>query len=96
MRSVSLWTSAAIAEACKGTAHGDFVADGVTFDSREVVASDLFIAFKGEATACHRFVGTARQQGAAGLLVWVAVQPATLRGASTAFLLQRSQRLRHQ
>lgn len=80
---MSLWTSAAIAEACKGTAHGDFVADGVTFDSREVVAGDLFIALKGEATDGHRFVGTALQRGAAGLLVSEALDAPHVRVADT-------------
>ncbi|WP_313671405.1 UDP-N-acetylmuramoyl-tripeptide--D-alanyl-D-alanine ligase [Sandarakinorhabdus sp.] len=83
MRSVSLWTSAAIAEACQGTAHGDFMADGVTFDSREVVAGDLFIALKGEATDGHRFVGTALQRGAAGLLVSEALDAPHVRVADT-------------
>ena len=80
---MSLWTSAAIAEACQGTAHGDFVADGVTFDSREVVAGDLFIALKGEATDGHRFVGTALQRGAAGLLVSEALDAPHVRVADT-------------
>lgn len=66
---MSLWTSAAIVAATGGTPHGDFAADGVTFDSREVAAGDLFIALKGEATDGHRFVGKALERGAAGLLV---------------------------
>ncbi|WP_310476131.1 UDP-N-acetylmuramoyl-tripeptide--D-alanyl-D-alanine ligase [Sandarakinorhabdus sp.] len=66
---MSLWTSAAIAAATGGATHGDFVANGVTFDSREVAPGDLFIALKGEATDGHRFVGKAVERGAAGLLV---------------------------
>lgn len=65
---MSLWTSAAIAAACGGTANGDFTADGVTFDSREVLAGDLFIALKGETTDGHRFAAKALERGAAGLL----------------------------
>ena len=80
---MSLWTSAAIAEACHGAAAGDFAADGVTFDSREVVAGDLFIALKGEATDGHRFIGKALERGAAGLLVSEAVDAAHIRVADT-------------
>ena len=80
---MSLWTSAAIAEACHGAAAGDFAADGVTFDSREVVAGDLFIALKGEATDGHRFIGKALERGAAGLLVSEAVDAAHIRVANT-------------
>ncbi len=80
---MSLWTSAAIAEACQGAAHDNFVADGVTFDSREVVAGDLFIALKGEATDGHRFIGKALERGAAGLLVSEAVDAAHIRVADT-------------
>jgi UDP-N-acetylmuramoyl-tripeptide--D-alanyl-D-alanine ligase len=66
---MSLWTSAAIAAACHGQARADFACDGVSFDSREVVAGDLFIALKGEATDGHRFIDAALARGASGLLV---------------------------
>jgi UDP-N-acetylmuramoyl-tripeptide--D-alanyl-D-alanine ligase len=66
---MSLWTSAAIAAACRGTASADFAVGGVSFDSREVEAGDLFIALKGEATDGHRFIDAALARGAAGLLV---------------------------
>ncbi|MEN9932947.1 MAG: hypothetical protein RIS17_1520 [Pseudomonadota bacterium] len=80
---MSLWTSAEIAAACGGTAQGDFAADGVTFDSREVVAGDLFIALKGEATDGHRFVDKAKANGAAGLLVNDPVDAPHVRVADT-------------
>lgn len=66
---MSLWTARDIAAATGGRLHGDFAVDGVTFDSREVVSGDLFIALKGEATDGHRFIDGARARGAAGLLV---------------------------
>lgn len=80
---MSLWTSAEIAAACGGTAQGEFAADGVTFDSREVVAGDLFIALKGEATDGHRFVEKAKANGAAGMLVSDAVDAPHVRVADT-------------
>lgn len=66
---VDIWTAAEVAAATGGTAHGDFAADTVTFDSREVIGGELFVAMRGEADDGHRFVGSAIQRGAAGLLV---------------------------
>jgi len=66
---MSIWTAQDIAAATGGAVQGDFAADGVTFDSREVAAGDLFIALKGEATDGHRFIDGAVARGAAGLLV---------------------------
>ncbi|MBW7947227.1 MAG: UDP-N-acetylmuramoyl-tripeptide--D-alanyl-D-alanine ligase, partial [Sphingomonadaceae bacterium] len=66
---MSLWTAAEIADATGGTTHGDFAAEGVTFDSREVIGGELFVAMKGETTDGHRFVESAHRQGAAGFLV---------------------------
>ena len=65
----ALWTAEEIADATGGTVHGDFQADGVAFDSREIVPGDLFIAMKGEATDGHRFLDRAFLAGAAGALV---------------------------
>ncbi len=64
-----LWTAAEIAAATGGTVQGDFVADGVTFDSREIIGGELFVALKGAATDGHRFLPQAVARGAAGLLV---------------------------
>ena len=64
-----LWTAAEIAAATGGTRHGDFTVTNVTFDSREVIGGELFVALRGEATDGHRFLPQATQRGAAGLLV---------------------------
>lgn len=64
-----LWTSADIAEATGGVAHGVFGASGVAFDSREVEAGDLFVALPGAATDGQRFVAAAFVAGAKGALV---------------------------
>ena len=65
----ALWTAAEIAQATGGQAQGDFSVRDVTFDSREVIGGELFVALKGEATDGHRFIEQARARGAAGFLV---------------------------
>jgi UDP-N-acetylmuramoyl-tripeptide--D-alanyl-D-alanine ligase len=62
----ALWTAIEIADATGGAVHGDFEANGVTFDSREVETGDLFLALKGEASDGHLFVERAFAAGAAG------------------------------
>jgi UDP-N-acetylmuramoyl-tripeptide--D-alanyl-D-alanine ligase len=64
-----LWTASAIAAATGGSVRGDFTVDAVTFDSREVIGGELFVAMKGEATDGHRFIESAHARCAAGFLV---------------------------
>lgn len=79
----ALWTSADIASATGGEAFGDFAANGVAFDSREVGPGDLFIALKGETTDGHRFVDGAFERGAAGAIVSQPVAHLHVRVADT-------------
>ncbi|HEY4545804.1 MAG TPA: UDP-N-acetylmuramoyl-tripeptide--D-alanyl-D-alanine ligase [Pedomonas sp.] len=70
----ALWASEGIASATGGvvgggTAPADFVAGGVTFDSREVMPGDLFIALKGEQMDGHAFLPQAFAAGAGGAIV---------------------------
>ena len=65
---MSLWTSAKIAQATGGTESATFDVIGVTFDSREVGAGDLFVALAGETADGHDFVSRAQAAGAAGVL----------------------------
>ena len=64
-----LWTAADIAAATGGTVHGDFSANGISFDSREIIGGELFVAMTGAAMDGHRFVSQAKARGAAGMLV---------------------------
>jgi UDP-N-acetylmuramoyl-tripeptide--D-alanyl-D-alanine ligase len=70
VRGVSvLWTSAEIAAATGGAASEPFEVTGVTFDSREVEAGDVFVAMPGTVQDGHRFVDGAFAAGAAGAIV---------------------------
>lgn len=64
-----LWTSAAVATATGGRASADFAVNGVAFDSREIVAGDLFVAMPGTDYDGHKFVDGAFARGAAGAIV---------------------------
>jgi UDP-N-acetylmuramoyl-tripeptide--D-alanyl-D-alanine ligase len=83
----ALWTSDEIAEAVGGSVHGDFEADGVAFDSREIGTGDLFVALKGAETDGHLFVDRAFAAGAAGALVSESVARPHVRVADTAAAL---------
>lgn len=70
MRRVTpLWTSEEIETATGGSASAPFEVGGVTFDSREVGAGDLFVAMPGSVADGHSFVAGAFAAGAAGALV---------------------------
>ena len=71
----ALWTSAEIVAATGGVLHGaQFDVSGVTFDSREVGAGDLFVAMPGTVADGHDFVARAFASGAAAALVSQAVE----------------------
>jgi UDP-N-acetylmuramoyl-tripeptide--D-alanyl-D-alanine ligase len=80
---MTLWTSAEIAAAVGGQAHGDFEATGVAFDSREVEPGHLFVAMKGGATDGHLFLDKAFAAGAAGALVSETIAQPHVRVADT-------------
>lgn len=88
-----LWTSPEIEAATGGRASAAFEATGVTFDSREVRAGDLFVAMPGTVHDGHKFVAAAFESGAAGAIVSEAVDgphvlvedvPAALEGLAKA------------
>ncbi|MEO6361474.1 MAG: UDP-N-acetylmuramoyl-tripeptide--D-alanyl-D-alanine ligase [Sphingomicrobium sp.] len=88
-----LWTSSEIEQATGGCANDHFEVTGVTFDSREVRAGDLFIGMPGTVYDGHRFVASAFESGAAGAIVSHAVEgphvlvedvPAALEGLAKA------------
>jgi len=82
-----LWTAAEVAAATGGVLHGDDrPITGLTYNSREIVPGDLFLALKGERDG-HQFASGAFASGAAAALVEHPVEggpcvvvPDTLRG----------------
>jgi len=64
-----LWTADEIAAATGGRASQDFEVTGVTFDSREVVPGDLFVAMPGSLYDGHDFLDKAFAAEAAGAIV---------------------------
>jgi UDP-N-acetylmuramoyl-tripeptide--D-alanyl-D-alanine ligase len=65
---MALWTSAEAVAATQGTSTADWQANGVSIDTRTLVAGDLFVALK-DARDGHDFVAQALQKGAAAALV---------------------------
>lgn len=65
----ALWTAGELAAATGGTLTRDFVASGVSIDSRTVTTGDLFIALQGPNFDAHAFVGDAFAKGATGAMV---------------------------
>ena len=64
----TLWTAAEVAEATGGTATADFVATGISIDTRSLEPGDLFVALSA-ARDGHDFVAAAFEKGAAAALV---------------------------
>ena len=65
---MSLWTSAAAAEATGGQVTADWACEGVSIDTRTLEPGDLFVALK-DVRDGHEFVAQALQKGAAAALV---------------------------
>ena len=65
----ALWTAEAVADATGGTIAGDWVASGVSIDTRSLAPSDLFVALEGPNHDAHAFVAAALEQGAAAAVV---------------------------
>lgn len=65
---MTLWTAAEAGQATKGRATTDWVANGVSIDTRTIQPGDLFVALKA-ARDGHDFVAQALEKGAAAALV---------------------------
>ncbi len=64
-----LWTAADATRATGGTGPANWVATGVSIDTRTLKAGDLFIALRGSNHDGHQFVATALERGAAAAMV---------------------------
>ena len=68
-RDARSWTAEAVAEATGGTIAGDWVASGVSIDTRTLAPGDLFVALDGPNRDAHAFVAAAlraRRRGGRG------------------------------
>ena len=63
-----LWTAEEAGSATGGTAKGNWIASGVSIDTRTIETGDLFVALKGERDG-HVFAAAALEKGAAACLV---------------------------
>lgn len=63
------WTAAEVAAATRGKAEGDWVASGVSIDTRTLAPGDLFVALTGPHRDAHAFVAAALDNGAAAAIV---------------------------
>lgn len=64
-----LWPAAEAARAIRAAGSGDWVAQGVAIDSRNIQPGDLFVAIKGPNHDGHAFVADALKSGAAAAVV---------------------------
>jgi UDP-N-acetylmuramoyl-tripeptide--D-alanyl-D-alanine ligase len=64
-----IWTAAEIAKATGGRASHDFTVSLVDIDSRAVTQGSLFVALKGAASDGHKYIASAFDLGAAGVLI---------------------------
>jgi UDP-N-acetylmuramoyl-tripeptide--D-alanyl-D-alanine ligase len=64
-----LWTAADAAAATGGSSIADWVATGVSIDTRSLAPGDLFVALRGPNHDGHGFVRTALERGAAAAMV---------------------------
>jgi UDP-N-acetylmuramoyl-tripeptide--D-alanyl-D-alanine ligase len=67
--SAQLWTSDEAAAATGGTNSGDWIASGVSIDSRTLEPGDLFIALRGPNFDGHDYLNAAFAAGAAAAMV---------------------------
>ncbi len=65
----AIWTAKEAAAATGGTTTGDWMAFGVSIDTRTIRPGDLFVALKGDNGDGHAFVKDALEKGASAALV---------------------------
>jgi UDP-N-acetylmuramoyl-tripeptide--D-alanyl-D-alanine ligase len=65
----ALWTASDAAAATGGASRPDWVATGVSIDTRSLARGDLYVALRGPNHDGHDFVGAALQRGAAAAMV---------------------------
>jgi UDP-N-acetylmuramoyl-tripeptide--D-alanyl-D-alanine ligase len=84
-----LWSARDLIEATGGAMTADFVASGVSIDTRTLAPGDLYVALRGETGDGHDFVPDALAKGAAGAMVHRDIPESTLGVAPGAARLLR-------
>jgi UDP-N-acetylmuramoyl-tripeptide--D-alanyl-D-alanine ligase len=64
-----LWSSTEAAKATGGKTSGNWVASGISIDTRSIQKGDLFIAIRGDAMDGHKFALEALAKGAAAVVI---------------------------
>jgi UDP-N-acetylmuramoyl-tripeptide--D-alanyl-D-alanine ligase len=64
-----LWTAQEAAAATGGTVQGDWVAAGLSMDTRTIKPGDVYIALRGDVTDGHKFAAEALRKGAVAVIV---------------------------
>jgi UDP-N-acetylmuramoyl-tripeptide--D-alanyl-D-alanine ligase len=67
--SAILWNSADAADATGGKSNGDWVASGISIDTRTLESGDLFVAIDGVNQDGHKFIEAAFEKGACAAMV---------------------------
>ncbi len=69
INSAILWSSVEAAKATGGKASGNWVASGISIDTRTLQKGDLFIAIRGETMDGHKFAADALAKGAVAVVI---------------------------
>ena len=83
-----LWTSAQVEYVTQGQSSSDWIANGVSIDSRTIEHGDLFVALHGPNYDGHDFVSDALSKGAAAAVVDKTREGSTLKVGDTMKALQ--------
>ena len=86
----ALWTSAQVEQVTQGQSSADWIASGVSIDSRTLEHGDLFVALHGPNFDGHDFISDAFSRGAAAAIVSQNKEGSVLKVKDTMMALELS------